>query len=74
MWDVHIRLGGFAGSGIQVDNCLKQTGHAIEPCTVAFIGLHFTEKASAYLEGTWVWAADHDMEDQDLRQVGLLAV
>ncbi|KAG8958172.1 hypothetical protein FRC05_009141, partial [Tulasnella sp. 425] len=24
MWDIHIRLGGFSGSGMQTSNCLKQ--------------------------------------------------
>ncbi|KAG8911888.1 hypothetical protein FRC00_005638, partial [Tulasnella sp. 408] len=69
MWDVHIRIGGFAGSDISADNCLKQTGHDAKPCFGAFIGLHIKEKATAYLEGTWVWTADHDLEDQQQRQI-----
>ncbi|KAG8891527.1 hypothetical protein FRB99_003536 [Tulasnella sp. 403] len=68
MWDVHIRLGGFAGSGIQVDNCAKHADHAIAPCTAAFLGLHITSQATAYLEGTWVWTADHDLDDVDQSQ------
>ncbi|KAG8919013.1 hypothetical protein FRC01_001524 [Tulasnella sp. 417] len=62
MWDVHIRLGGFTGSGMQTDNCLKQTGHAIAPCTAAHTGLHITSQATGYFEGTWVWTADHDLD------------
>ncbi|KAG8986773.1 hypothetical protein FRB90_003794, partial [Tulasnella sp. 427] len=69
MWDVHIRIGGFAGSNIQVNNCLIHTDHDVKTCTGAFLGLHITEKATAYLEGTWVWTADHDMEDPALRQI-----
>lgn len=69
MWDVHIRIGGFAGSDISVSNCLKQTDHDTKPCIGAFLGLHITEKATAYLEGTWVWTADHDLEDQEQRQI-----
>ncbi|KIO31553.1 glycoside hydrolase family 55 protein [Tulasnella calospora MUT 4182] len=69
MWDVHIRVGGFAGSDISVANCLKFEDHAVKPCVGAFLGLHITSKATAYLEGTWVWTADHDLEDQDQRQI-----
>ncbi|KAG8933801.1 hypothetical protein FRC01_007047 [Tulasnella sp. 417] len=69
MWDVHIRVGGFAGSDLSVSNCLKFTDHAVKPCTGAFLGLHITSKATAYMEGTWVWTADHDLEDQDQRQI-----
>ncbi|KAG8878499.1 hypothetical protein FRB98_006108 [Tulasnella sp. 332] len=71
-WDVHIRLGGFTGSNLQLGNCAKLSGHAINPCIAAFIGLHITSQASAssvpasaYLEGTWVWTADHDLDDPD---------
>lgn len=28
-----------------------------------------TSKASAYLEGMWVWTADHDLDDSQQRQV-----
>ncbi|KAG8956019.1 hypothetical protein FRC04_006468 [Tulasnella sp. 424] len=69
MWDVHIRVGGFAGSNISVSNCLKFTTHDNKACTGAFLGLHITSKATAYLEGTWVWTADHDLEDQEQRQI-----
>ncbi|KAG9044876.1 hypothetical protein FS837_007373 [Tulasnella sp. UAMH 9824] len=69
MWDVHIRIGGFAGSDISVANCLKFTNHPIKPCTGAFLGLHITSKATAYLEGTWVWTADHDLEDDGQTQI-----
>ncbi|KAG8900468.1 hypothetical protein FRC00_012760 [Tulasnella sp. 408] len=69
MWDVHIRLGGFAGSGMQTGNCLKQTGHAVAPCTAAHTGLHITSQATGYFEGTWVWSADHDLDDSGERQI-----
>jgi glucan 1,3-beta-glucosidase len=69
MWDVHIRLGGFAGSGMQTGNCLKQSGHAIAPCTAAHTGLHITSQATGYFEGTWVWTADHDLDDSGERQI-----
>lgn len=69
MWDVHVRLGGFKGSNMQVSNCQAGTAHATPACTAAFIGLHITSKATAYLEGTWVWTADHDLDDPNQTQV-----
>lgn len=62
LWDVHIRLGGFVGSGIQVDNCLAtDKDHSIVDCTAAYLGLHLTKQAALYSEGGWVWTADHDL-------------
>lgn len=70
MWDVHVRLGGWLGSGIQVGNCRAQTTHAsTAACTAAFIGLHITSQASVYAEGTWVWTADHDLDDSGQTQI-----
>ncbi|KAG8946692.1 hypothetical protein FRC04_011470 [Tulasnella sp. 424] len=71
MWDVHIRLGGYTGSGMQAGNCLKQSGHAVAPCTAAYIGLHITSQATGYFEGTWVWTADHDLDDAGQRQIDI---
>lgn len=71
-WDVHIRLGGFVGSGIQFANCewqgsassaiimpltrpilqgAKLSGHPIDPCIAAFIGLHITSQVSKLRSG-----------------------
>lgn len=50
MWDSHVRLGGFQGSGMQSNNCAKQSGHAIPPCTAAYLAVHLTSTSSAYLE------------------------
>ncbi|KDN47784.1 hypothetical protein RSAG8_03204, partial [Rhizoctonia solani AG-8 WAC10335] len=70
MWDVHIRLGGFVGSGIQVDNCLATNkDHPIDECTVAFMSMHLTKKAALYYEGGWCWTADHDLDDPAQRQI-----
>ncbi|KAL9936319.1 hypothetical protein V8E36_005161 [Tilletia maclaganii] len=67
MWDSHIRLGGFRGSNLEGDVCPKaglgsRTGDDMAPCRAAFLGFHFTRYASAYLSGTWVWLADHDLD------------
>ena len=50
MWDSHVRLGGFKGSGIQYANCAKLTGHATAPCVAAYLSLHLTSSSSAYFE------------------------
>ncbi|KAL1729213.1 glycoside hydrolase family 55 protein [Schizophyllum commune] len=63
MWDCHVRLAGAKGSGLQVDNC--PSGSQNEECYSAYLALHLTPKSTAYLEGTWVWNADHDLDDPE---------
>ncbi|KAI0744238.1 beta-1,3-glucanase [Daedaleopsis nitida] len=53
-WDTHIILGG---SGPVPD--VRRGGNN---CFAAFMGLHLTSSSSAYLEGLWVWTADHDLD------------
>ncbi|KAJ6109080.1 hypothetical protein N7486_001314 [Penicillium sp. IBT 16267x] len=65
MWDVHFRIGGAAGSGMQSNTCPKTPHVTTTPkseCMAAFMLLHITEKASAYLENTWMWTADHELD------------
>lgn len=65
MWDVHFRIGGAAGSGMQSNTCPKTPHVTTTPkseCMAAFMLLHVTEKASAYLENTWMWTADHELD------------
>lgn len=59
MWDTHFRLGGAAGTNLQ-SNC--PSGSDTTQCTAAFMTLHLTSGSNAYLEGTWVWVADHDLD------------
>ncbi|CAL1705010.1 unnamed protein product [Somion occarium] len=59
MWDTHIRLGGAAGTNLQ-SNC--PSGSDSSSCMAAFLALHLTPQSNAYLEGTWVWLADHDLD------------
>ncbi|KAG9121205.1 hypothetical protein FRC07_002938 [Ceratobasidium sp. 392] len=70
MWDVHIRLGGFAGTGLDVSGCLAKSSHSTDGCTAAFLGLHITSTATAYLENAWIWTADHDLRDVDREDSG----
>ena len=74
MWDVHFRIGGAAGSGLQSDTCPKTPGVKTTPkseCIAAFMLLHVTEKASAYLENTWMWTADHELDLADHHQINV---
>ncbi|KAG8930575.1 hypothetical protein FRC02_004038 [Tulasnella sp. 418] len=65
MWDVHIRLGGFAGTNMLSAQCAKLSNKPKGPCTAAFLGLHIAKTASVYAEGTWVWTADHSLDEED---------
>lgn len=64
MWDVHLRVGGFAGSDLLVGQCLKTPDVAItEPdpaCTAAYMGMHVTKPAgNLYIENNWLWVAEY---------------
>lgn len=66
MWDVHNRIGGSAGTEMLEGQCAKNNGTAHganEACEGAFMMMHITSSASdVYLENTWFWVADHDLE------------
>ncbi|KAK9771541.1 putative Pectate lyase superfamily protein-domain-containing protein [Seiridium cardinale] len=72
MWDVHTRIGGFAGSQLQVGQCLKDAGSStvVSSCIAAYMSMHVTASASGlYMENTWLWTADHDIEDASNTQI-----
>lgn len=74
MWDVHLRIGGSAGSELQSDNCSKTPNTDTEPnpdCIGAFMLLHITENASGYFENNWYWVADHELDLADHSQINL---
>ncbi|GLI71866.1 hypothetical protein PoHVEF18_000033 [Penicillium ochrochloron] len=74
MWDVHIRIGGAAGTGLQSDTCPKTPANQTTPkaeCIAAFLLLHITEKASAYIENSWMWTADHELDLADHDQINV---
>ncbi|KAI0820033.1 exo-beta-1,3-glucanase [Trametes gibbosa] len=60
-WDTHIILGGKAGTNLQANNCPTSNAGG-NNCFAAFLALHLTPSSSAYLEGLWVWTADHDLD------------
>ncbi|KAK3342556.1 pectate lyase superfamily protein-domain-containing protein [Neurospora tetraspora] len=74
MWDVHVRIGGFRGSNLQLAQCAKtpQTDANVnvganinQNCIAAFMSMHITAPSSGlYMENCWFWVADHDIEDE----------
>jgi glucan 1,3-beta-glucosidase len=73
MWDVHFRIGGSAGTKLQSDTCAKNPSVTVPnpACLGAFMLLHITSKASAYLENTWFWVADHELDRSDHGQINV---
>ncbi|THG99218.1 hypothetical protein EW026_g3098 [Hermanssonia centrifuga] len=59
MWDTHVRIGGAVGTNLQ-SNC--PSGSDITNCAGAFMTLHLTAQSNAYIEGSWLWLADHDLD------------
>ncbi|KAF9481746.1 glucan 1,3-beta-glucosidase [Pholiota conissans] len=62
MWDTHIRTGGARGTNQEGDRCPRDGSGGTAACTAAFLNLHLTAQSSAYIEGAWVWLADHDLD------------
>lgn len=78
MWDVHVRIGGTAGTHLQSDTCAKTPNvtapadpSAFKSCEGAFLLLHVTSKGSIYLENNWFWVADHEIDLADHGQISL---
>ncbi|KAK3315892.1 glycoside hydrolase family 55 protein [Apodospora peruviana] len=70
MWDVHVRVGGFAGSDQQLPQCAKTPNTVItsanvpKACIAGFMSMHITKGSSGLLmENCWIWVADHDIEE-----------
>jgi len=70
LWDVHIRIGGFAGSNLQKDRCTKTPEIHItmenldQDCIAAYMAMHITKFGTGlYMENNWLWTADHDLDD-----------
>lgn len=65
MWDTHFRVGGSAGTQLQVDQCRGATPDTAtfkQECYGAFMMMHVTQQATAYFENTWFWVADHELD------------
>ena len=67
LWDVHTRIGGYAGTQLELEQCAKNpnvTNPVRDECFGAFLMLHVPAGGSAYLENTWYWVADHALEPE----------
>ncbi|KAK0301952.1 hypothetical protein LTR01_009060 [Friedmanniomyces endolithicus] len=80
LWDVHSRVGGFAGSNLQLAQCPTTptvnvtAANLNQNCIAAFMTMHLTKSSSGlYLENIWLWVADHDVEDPALTQITVYA-
>ena len=74
MWDVHMRIGGAAGTNLQSNTCAKNpnvTANYNPNCEGAFLLLHVTTKATIYLENNWFWVADHELDLTDHGQLDI---
>jgi len=57
MWDVHVRIGGSAGTHLQSDTCAKNPNQSSPnpACYGAFMLVHISKGAVVYLENNWFW-------------------
>lgn len=63
MWDSHFRVGGAAGTNLQLSNCPAGASSVNKNCMAASMLFHVTSKASGYFENVWAWTADHDLDN-----------
>jgi hypothetical protein len=61
-WNSHIRIGSAQGTNLQASNCATTLSPGGNTCYGAFMSLHITSGASAYIEGLWAWVGDHDLD------------
>lgn len=73
MWDTHVRIGGSYGTGLDSVHCPKTQGANPNPaCQGVFMMFHATPKSSGiYLENTWFWVADHDLDLNSPTQISI---
>jgi glucan 1,3-beta-glucosidase len=58
LWDVHVRVGGFTGSDLQVAQCQKTPGSSNinSACVGAYMSMHVTKASGGlYMENVWLW-------------------
>jgi glucan 1,3-beta-glucosidase len=63
--NVHYRIGGAADS-------LTETvcNSDASPCKAAFLVMHLKDTSSSYIENSWLWTADHDLDGTNPTSVG----
>ncbi|KAE9391952.1 exo-beta-1,3-glucanase [Gymnopus androsaceus JB14] len=72
LWDTHFRIGGAAGTEMELGECPAKSSN-VTACTAISLCLHITEFATAYLESTWVWVADHVLDQDGSSQLEIYA-
>ncbi|OQO05758.1 hypothetical protein B0A48_09852 [Cryoendolithus antarcticus] len=73
MWDSHVRIGGSYGTKLQSDVCTTlQQGSPNPACTGVFLMFYAPSGAAGiYLENTWFWVADHDLDLSSPTQISI---
>jgi len=64
VWDFHFRIGGALGTLIEPAVCPSGDGTNApsDKCNGAYGLFHITSTGSCYIENTWGWTADHDID------------
>ncbi|EUC49001.1 glycoside hydrolase family 55 protein [Bipolaris oryzae ATCC 44560] len=81
LWDVHARIGGFAGSELQTAQCERTPsnvtiteGNLDQDCIASYMTMHVTKfGAGLYMENNWLWTADHELDTRGEAQLTLYA-
>ncbi|KAF6813967.1 glucan 1,3-beta-glucosidase [Colletotrichum plurivorum] len=63
MWDSHFRVGGAAGTDLQLKDCPSLATSVNSKCKAAAILMQVTHDASGYFDNVWLWVADHDLDN-----------
>ena len=72
LWSTHFRTGGAKGTNQSPSNCAKLSGASKRPeCQGAFLQLHITPLTSLYMENTWLWVADHNLDYPSHEQIDI---
>ncbi|KAF9255646.1 pectin lyase-like protein [Marasmius fiardii PR-910] len=61
------------GTNLQLNCPTSGAGAFIDNCFGAFPGIALKPSATAYLEGTWVWVADHNLDGDGDTQITIYA-
>ncbi|USW49471.1 Putative pectate lyase superfamily protein [Septoria linicola] len=73
MWDSHVRIGGSWGTQLSESECPGwPTTEATDKCHGVFLMFHARpESGGLYLENTWFWVADHDLDRDNQTQISI---
>lgn len=63
MWDSHFRVGGAAGTDLQLKDCPSMATSISSKCKAASMLMYVTHDASGYFDNIWLWVADHDLDN-----------